>query len=154
MRASEGVERARAQVHSALIAVYELREPHDDSESDTERARESDEDKLRGRGRIVCARCRLELSSPMYITPIKPHPARRVVANPAGVLFELITVTDAWGLVLMGPASTEFSWFEDTRWTVACCSGCGAHVGWSFAGLSPESAVSFFGLIAGAIAEH
>ena len=138
----------------ALVPVYFFREPREDGGADADKADEREESGLQERGRIVCARCKHEVSSPACIAPVAPHPARRVVSNPAGVLFEIITVTDAWGLLSVGAASTEFSWFEDTRWTVVCCGGCGAHLGWHFASLHDATDPPFFGLIVGAVVEE
>lgn len=69
---------------------------------------------------------------------------RRVVCNPAGMVFEICCFRNAPGLAARGPASGEFSWFSGCVWQIALCRKCGAQAGWRFSG--PDL---FFALIAG-----
>ena len=154
IRLSEGALKETKSPTGVSVPVHLLRELPGGDEADTDHARESAAGQLRESGKILCARCRCEISRSAWIAAIDPHSARRVVSNPAGVLFELLTVTDAWGVVLVGVPSTEFSWFDGTQWTVACCGGCGAHLGWYFAGTGHSTPVSFFGLIVSAVIEE
>jgi cereblon len=48
---------------------------------------------------------------------------------------------------LVGPASSDWSWFPPHLWTMALCDRCHAHLGWAFSkqqGAPP----AFYGLIA------
>lgn len=53
--------------------------------------------------------------------------------NPSGLLFRIACFRGAPGCVAHGEASTFWSWFPGYSWTIALCSGCHAHLGWSFA---------------------
>jgi hypothetical protein len=63
--------------------------------------------------------------------------------NPAGIAFVIGCFREAPGCVVVGPASTDFTWFPPYAWRVALCSACLGHLGWAFVGADP----SFFGLI-------
>ena len=65
--------------------------------------------------------------------------------NPAGYSFHVVCFEKAEGCSLVGEAVREGTWFEGYAWTLAMCSDCGGHLGWSF-GDGDET--SFFGLIA------
>ena len=132
---------------------YGLREQDASGGGHSEVHLDTDEVSLRVSPKILCAGCRQEISESSAIAPVGGHPPRRVVSNPVGVLFEIVTVLDAWGVVLVGAASSEFSWFEGTHWTVVCCASCGLHLGWHFEGESDVSPSSFFGLISKSILE-
>lgn len=56
----------------------------------------------------------------------------RVFANPHGYLHEVITVRWARGLAVIGPATTEFSWYPGYAWEIAYCTQCRSHLGWAF----------------------
>ena len=132
---------------------YGLREQDASGGGHSEVRPDTDETSLRVSPKILCAGCRQEISESSAIAPVGRHPPRRVVSNPAGVLFEIITVLDAWGVVLVGGPSSDFSWFDGTHWTVVCCAGCGLHLGWHFESVRDDGTASFFGLIAKAIVE-
>jgi hypothetical protein len=78
----------------------------------------------------------------------------QVFSNPHGVVFEIITVREAQGLVGVGPASTEFSWFSQHAWRIVCCSRCLAHLGWHYTLVGRGSPPSFYGLIVTELAEQ
>ncbi len=63
--------------------------------------------------------------------------------NPSGILFEIRCFERADGCEVLGPRTTEFSWFPGTAWNYAMCAACSDHLGWHFAG----SGRAFFGLI-------
>jgi len=69
-------------------------------------------------------------------------------------MFEIITVLDAWSVVKVGPASTDFSWYEGTQWTVTHCAGCGLHLGWFFEALDASRPLSFYGLVSNSVVEE
>lgn len=65
-----------------------------------------------------------------------------VFFNPAGILFRIGCFVEAPGCRGIGPFETDFTWFAAHAWQVVVCRGCGAHLGWFFAG-----ATRFFGLV-------
>ena len=62
--------------------------------------------------------------------------------NPSGVEFHFQCFSSAPGCGIIGPATSEHTWFAGYHWQIAICQGCGEHLGWYFRGES-----SFFGLI-------
>jgi hypothetical protein len=77
-----------------------------------------------------------------------------VFANPHGLVFEIVTVRDADGVMLLDPAAHEHSWFPGYAWRVALCGGCSSHVGWSFHATAGQEPVLFFGLATRAITQQ
>lgn len=63
--------------------------------------------------------------------------------NPVGIVFELGCFRRAPGCLVVGPPSSEFTWFADHLWQIALCRRCRTHLGWLFARGDQE----FFGLI-------
>lgn len=68
---------------------------------------------------------------------------RHARVNPAGIRYEIGCFATAPGAAARGERSTFWSWFPGYSWQVACCTGCGTHIGWRFR--SADDA--FFGLI-------
>lgn len=71
--------------------------------------------------------------------------------NPAGILFEIGCFDQASGCVITGVPTSEFAWFQGTRWRYAMCGECRRHLGWQF--LAPAGA-RFFGLILNRLTEE
>jgi cereblon len=75
-------------------------------------------------------------------TPIQAFP------NPAGILYEILTLGDAHNLIFVGPPTTEFTWFTGYAWDVAHCAACTSHLGWRYLQVSPSPETPcFFGLL-------
>jgi hypothetical protein len=92
---------------------------------------------------ILCAACRRRITThDMAVARRGAH--HHVFCNPAGMVFRLGLYRHAPGWLALEPPSTEFSWFPGHAWRVACCRGCGTHLGWHFAVVSEDA---FFGLI-------
>jgi hypothetical protein len=66
--------------------------------------------------------------------------------NPNGLVWEVLTVRRARGLVAAGRPTAAFSWFAGTAWRVALCGRCGRHLGWRYDPLASEG-TTFWGLI-------
>lgn len=64
-------------------------------------------------------------------------------ANPHGLVFDIGCFRSAVGVVPVGPATDEFSWFRGFRWRVGLCRSCQSHMGWLFSGGDNR----FYGLI-------
>lgn len=67
---------------------------------------------------------------------------RHTFFNPAGIVFEIGSFVEAPGCTVSGAPTYEFTWFPGYAWRFAHCRGCGAHLGWQFAGPA-----GFFGLV-------
>jgi len=107
-------------------------------DSDTEtRERQRDD-------RLYCAACRAWVTREAWRIAIADSHAH-TFTNPAGFTFDIGCFTEAPGARGAGPATDEFTWFAGYRWRIAVCAGCGAHLGWVFAGAGEPSA--FHGLI-------
>lgn len=102
--------------------------------------------------RLRCATCgrRIASASALFSTGGAAGPS--VYVNPHGLVFEILTVRDAQGLVAVGGATAEHTWFPGYAWQVVCCSSCGTHLGWRFTSSSAEPPV-FYGLIRSALRE-
>jgi hypothetical protein len=70
-----------------------------------------------------------------------------VFANPHGMVFELVLLSAAQSLRLIGSMTDEFTWFQGYAWRVALCGGCGTHLGWRFEAIQGASPPVFFGLL-------
>lgn len=64
--------------------------------------------------------------------------------NPAGYVFTFGCFRDAPGCRVIGPASSEHTWFPGYRWQLAVCASCSEHLGWLFSNHD-----RFYALIAG-----
>ena len=104
------------------------------------------------RRRICCVRCREHITDSDLRIHVGEHSAERVVANPAGLMFEIVSVSEAWGVSRRGFSETDFSWYEGYQWTVISCDGCDVHLGWVFEAPKLEPA-SFYGLIVARLVE-
>jgi cereblon len=95
--------------------------------------------------RLVCRHCGTTIATADAVMPRGDWPL--VFANPHGLVFELVLLRAAQQLILVGPATTEHTWFSGYAWRVALCGGCGVHLGWRFEAVEPErSPALFFGL--------
>jgi hypothetical protein len=100
----------------------------------------------------VCRTCRNPIAR--RSARFDPGGGPQVFSNPHGVVFEIVTVQGAQGLLDVGPASTEFSWFSQHAWRVVCCSRCLTHLGWHYTLVGTGSPPSFYGLIVAELAEE
>ena len=73
-----------------------------------------------------------------------------VFANPAGRVFELVTVAAARGVISVGEPTHEHTWFPGFAWRTILCASCHSHLGWRFDATSPPP---FWGLIVSEISE-
>ena len=65
--------------------------------------------------------------------------------NPAGILFRILTFSEAPGVRALGSPTAEFTWFPGYSWQVSLCGNCREQLGWQFIGPVPPRV--FFGLI-------
>lgn len=96
----------------------------------TEAIDEPEEDTL---GAIVCRQCLHTItfsSEHRMVNGAHIH----TFANPEGIIFEIGCYHDATGCGYIGPASSEFTWFNGYVWRIAVCGACLLHLGWRFSG--------------------
>jgi len=91
---------------------------------------------------VLCRQCRAEITSQRHAIDVAGS-HDHTFFNPAGIIFEIGCFGRADGCRVVGPPTTEFSWFAGHAWSYALCAGCKCHLGWFFQG----SGAGFFGLI-------
>ena len=102
------------------------------ADPDTDVVEQDDEDdglRCRSCGRVVAWR--------RDVFAMGPPGAVQMQINPHGYLHEFVTVRRAVGLRIVGPGTTEHTWFPGYAWSIAYCAGCGAHIGWRFDAVAP-----------------
>ncbi len=72
--------------------------------------------------------------------------------NPAGIVFRIGCFRHAPGCRWVGEATLEWTWFPGHAWSVALCTKCGTHLGWSYGPGGTGDA--FYGLILDRLAEE
>lgn len=92
--------------------------------------------------RLICARCGHPISAGGWALEVAGAHGHSFV-NPHGYLYRVGCFRHAPGCAPQGEAQSEYSWFPGYSWQIAVCGGCGAHLGWAFAGREP----AFHGLI-------
>lgn len=95
---------------------------------------------------LRCAACDAPIARERDVLPMTGEGAVAVFVNPAGFFHDIVTVRVATGLLLVGPAVAEDSWFVGYTWTIAHCAPCGAHLGWQFDAADDVSPPVFWGL--------
>ena len=101
-------------------------------ETETEKEKES----------ILCKNCKNEITTAEFTTVVNGQHAH-IFKNPAGLTFHIACFSRAWGCVVYGIPTYEFTWFAGFSWCVALCSNCFTHLGWHY----QSGGASFFGLI-------
>ena len=85
----------------------------------------------RDRRVLACARCRRVVTSMAERTEMNgAH--EHVFVNPDGEQFRIGCFADASGLVRLGPASLEWTWFAGYTWQSEVCAGCRGFLGWLY----------------------
>ncbi len=52
--------------------------------------------------------------------------------NPLGIMYRIGCFGATPGILAVGEASDEFTWFAGYVWRIALCRGCELHLGWTF----------------------
>jgi hypothetical protein len=97
---------------------------------------------------LRCAACGNPLARAADVCAPGGGLARRVFANPAGRVFEVVCVRRMLDAHAVGRPTLEHTWFPGLAWSVLLCGKCAAHVGWRFHGEG-----GFFALITTAVVE-
>ena len=93
---------------------------------------------------VRCRQCQAEITSQRHAIDVAGK-HDHTFFNPAGIIFEIGCWDRADGCRVIGPPTTEFSWFAGHAWSYALCSACKSHLGWYFEGAATSG--GFFGLI-------
>jgi hypothetical protein len=112
---------------------------------------ETDDTALSPARRIRCRTCREAVSQRESVFSPSGGASRHVFANPAGRVFEILTVREA-AIRPWGEPTQEHTWFPGFAWRVGLCAACQAHLGWRFDPVAEGPA--FFGLITTEIEEE
>jgi hypothetical protein len=91
---------------------------------------------------ILCKHCKNEITTAEFTTAVNGQHAH-IFKNPAGFTFHIGCFSRAWGCIVYGIPTYEFTWFTGFRWCVALCSPCFTHMGWYY----QAGEASFYGLI-------
>ena len=91
---------------------------------------------------ILCKNCKNEITTAEFTTVVNGQHAH-IFKNPAGLTFHIGCFSRAWGCIVYGIPTHEFTWFAGFSWCVALCSHCFTHLGWHY----QSNGASFFGLI-------
>lgn len=96
---------------------------------------------------LRCRGCRVVITHPDSLFPMRHTSAVQVFPNPAGIVHEILTARYATGLILWGEPTREFTWFTGYAWQVASCARCGAHLGWRYSATDGTEPTIFYGLL-------
>jgi hypothetical protein len=83
---------------------------------------------------VACAACRALVAYSHARLSVNGAHSHSFI-NPAGLIFRVSCFAAAPGVVSVGEASDDFTWFAGFAWRVALCRACGEHLGWSYHGL-------------------
>jgi hypothetical protein len=106
------------------------------------RVRTSTESRSRREERLYCAACRHPVTRQDERVRVDGG-EEHLFTNPFGLTFRIACFREAQGCRVIGPATTEHTWFPGYLWRVALCAVCDAHLGWMYA----SNADRFHGLI-------
>lgn len=133
------------------MQLLELRRPPGGAAPGSERETDSDTDTTeRDERAIVCRRCGRAVSHADSRFAPTGAGSSFVFANPAGRVFEIITVRAIEGVITSGQPTEEHTWFAGFAWRAISCASCQAHLGWRF---DAESSPTFWALITTEILE-
>ncbi len=96
---------------------------------------------------ILCMQCENKISRSIYKMSYNGS-FDHTFLNPAGNVFHIGCFKRADGCIVLGKASSEWTWFQGKSWRVALCGQCLTHLGWYY---QAEDDSPFFGLILDAL---
>ena len=80
---------------------------------------------------LACAHCQRVITSPAHRV-LMSGSHEHVFVNPDGQRFRIGCFGDTQGLLRVGPASLEYTWFAGYTWQSEICSGCREFLGWLY----------------------
>ncbi|XP_078431911.1 ATP-dependent protease La (LON) domain protein isoform X2 [Wolffia australiana] len=87
--------------------------------------------------RVRCRSCQVLIGRRRDMVVMSTDGPLNAYVNPNGYVHEIMTLTRASGLALIGPAVTEHSWFPGYAWTITRCATCESYMGWLFTAIGP-----------------
>jgi cereblon len=118
------------------------------------RGREDAPERADESARYVCRACRTPITDGSAVFGPGGAPAVQVFTNPEGRVCQVLTVTQARDLLLVGPATSEYTWFPGYAWRVALCGRCTTHLGWRYEALQGAAPAIFYGLLLSELIEQ
>jgi len=97
---------------------------------------------------LACAQCERVIASTAHRTEVNGS-HEHVFVNPDDQRFRIGCFSEAQGLLRMGPASLEYTWFAGYTWQSEVCAGCREFLGW----LYRKGDHRFHGLVLAALIE-
>ena len=97
--------------------------------------------------RYLCRACRTPITDPSAVFGPSGAPPVQVFTNPEGRVCQVLTVTRADNLLLVGPATADHSWFRGYAWRIALCGQCTAQLGWRYEAPVGSIPQIFYGLL-------
>lgn len=94
---------------------------------------------------LRCRACGTPIASERDVFGVGGASPVQTFVNPAGFVWEILTLRAAPGAIVHGRPTSDFTWFAGTTWRFAACSGCGGHLGWFYEGAREPT--SFYGLV-------
>ena len=94
------------------------------------------------RNPLLCKICKNEITDSEYGTTVNGQ-HEHSFTNPAGIPYRIGCFADAYGCIVHGIPTQEFTWFAGFTWCFCSCASCFIHLGWFYQ--SGEG--NFFGLI-------
>lgn len=125
-----------------------LRAEPADKNMKTISTRVMDSEKDAGRYIYLCRDCGARITSQSCETAVNSKHVH-VFSNPHGKVFEIGCFSDA-AVMVIGPATIEFTWFQGFSWNIVICRSCRRHLGW----LYTRGENHFYGLILQALVKQ
>ncbi len=98
-------------------------------------------------GALRCRHCGLAIARQADLLHLDGSPSVQVFTNPAGLAFEICTLSDASHLREVSEPTSDYSWFRGYCWQIVVCVGCTSHLGWRFDAVDGDaSPARFYGL--------
>lgn len=92
---------------------------------------------------LLCRSCDALITRERWKISVAGH--QHHFTNPLGVEFEVCLFEQAPGVLVVGAATLDHTWFPGFKWSLVQCGNCHIHMGWFYEGA--ENPPRFFGLI-------
>ncbi len=96
---------------------------------------------------VRCRCCDQHVTSRRHAFSFRANGSIQVFPNPWGQMKKIWTVRSAHDLVIVGPPTVEFTWFDGFAWAVALCARCRNHLGWRYDAVQAGRPPAFYGLL-------
>jgi len=117
-------------------------------------ARDAESERTDEHVRYLCRACRTPITDGSAVFGPAGAPPVQVFTNPDGRVCQVLTVARAEPLVLVGPTTSEYTWFPGYAWRIALCGRCTLHLGWRYEAEQGGSPPCFYGLLVSELEEE